>query len=90
VPYRWLDEVLARLNGIEPYEVSQALSSERRMPVAAANMGINCLGILARTHAGRPLAVVVRGEGGFDWRIIGVRDMTIAELAAFEAWEVTR
>ena len=56
----------------------------------ATNMGVGCLVIVARTQTGRPLAVAVRPEGGFDHRIIGVRELTATELATFEAWEATR
>jgi hypothetical protein len=48
------------------------------------------LGIFARSSAGRPLVVTVRHSDGFDWWILGARDMTDDELAAFEAWEATQ
>ena len=35
VPYRWLPQALALLAGIEPYEVHQVLSAQRRRPVPA-------------------------------------------------------
>lgn len=46
--------------------------------------------IWGRTNAARPLIVVIRPMGGFDWQIITARPMTDAQLAEFEAWEATR
>ncbi len=43
--------------------------------------------VLARTHAGRPLAVAVRRTGGFNQVIVGARDMDSDELQRFEQWE---
>jgi hypothetical protein len=90
VPYYWLAATLAVLHGIEPYEVLQALGAERRLPAPAAGADLQLLGIYARTREGRPLVVTVRHSQGFDWWILGARDMTDDELAAFEAWEATR
>lgn len=87
VPYQWLAATLAALHGIEPYEVIQALSAQRRRPAPAIGGRIGVLGIYARTKAGRPLLVIVRHNQGFDWWILGARDMTDDELAVFEAWE---
>jgi hypothetical protein len=47
-------------------------------------------GIYARTKADRPLVVIVRNQHGFDWWILGARDMTDDERAACEEWEATQ
>ena len=78
---------LAALRGVEPFEVLQALGAVRRLPVPAVGSGPKVLGVLARTNAGRPLVVTVRRGDGFDWWILGARDMTDDERATFEAWE---
>jgi hypothetical protein len=85
--HRWVGEGLRALRGIEPYEVVQALSASRRLPVAARSGGIPVLTIWARTQAGRPLIVGLRKSGPLDQDIIGAREMTAAELARFEQWE---
>jgi hypothetical protein len=90
VPYHWLAATLAALHGIEPHEVLQALAADRRRPAPAVGAGPRVLGLYARTSASRPLVVTVRHSGGFDWWILGARDMTDDELAAFEAWEATQ
>jgi hypothetical protein len=90
VPYHWLAATLAALHGIEPHEVLQALAAQRRLPAPAVGFGPQVLGIFARSSAGRPLVVTVRHSDGFDWWILGARDMTDDELAAFEAWEATQ
>lgn len=87
--YEWLAEGLAGLRNIEPYEVIEVLSAQRRMPRAAQSAGVRFVAISARTTAGRPLIVAVRLLGGLDQQIIGARDMTAQELARFEAWEAT-
>ncbi|HEX6077449.1 MAG TPA: hypothetical protein VFZ32_19600 [Micromonosporaceae bacterium] len=87
--YRWIPAVLAALKGIEPYEVIQALSASRRLPVAGrAGRGVPVVGIFGRTRAGRLLVVVVRlVPDSFDQEIAAVRDATSEELAMFERWE---
>ncbi|WP_089251047.1 hypothetical protein [Asanoa hainanensis] len=90
MPYHWLAVTLAALRGVEPYEVLQALGSDRRLPVSAVGLGPKVLGIFARTGAGRPLVVTVRRGDGFDWWILGARDMTDDEFATFEAWEANQ
>ena len=87
MPYRWLAEALALLAGVEPYEVLQVLSAERRMPMPAIAEGIRILTISGRTRSGRPLIVAVRTVGPFDYLIIGAREMAPDELARFEKWE---
>lgn len=87
--HRWVIEGLRALRGIEPYEVMQALSAPRRLPVAARSGGMPVLTIWARTNAGRPLIVALRKSGPLDQDIIGAREMTAAELGRFEQWEMT-
>jgi hypothetical protein len=87
VPYRWWQATLAALVGITPDEVLDALAADRRRPVSGAALGISALSIWARTTTGRPLIVIVKQEGQFQWGIVGARDMTPAELAEFEQWE---
>ena len=90
VPYRWLEIALAALRGVEPHEVLQALASPHRLGAPSAGADVALLGVFARTDAGRPLVVTLRRGEGFDWWIVGARDMTGDELAAFENWEAGR
>ena len=85
--YEWLSAALAALRGVEPYEVLQVLSADRRMPLRAESAGVWFLAISGRTATGRPLIVAVRLLGDLDQQIIGARDMTPQELKRFEAWE---
>ncbi|HET9516536.1 MAG TPA: hypothetical protein VFO77_02290 [Actinoplanes sp.] len=87
--YEWLPWALATLTGIEPDEVMQVLAGNRRLPAAATSGVVPIVTISGRTWAGRPLIVAVRKIGDFDQQIIGVREMTPAELATFENWEAT-
>ena len=94
VPYQWLRHLLDTLDDTERAGILQALAAEHRLPVSGVGMGIPVLGIWARTAAGRPLIVALRQTPGtddpLDWTIIGARDMSADELAAFEKWEATR
>jgi hypothetical protein len=69
--------------------VVQALSAQRRMPLAAQSAGVRFLTISAPTSSGLPLIIAVRVLGGLDQQIIGAREMTAPELARLEAWEAT-
>jgi hypothetical protein len=93
VAYHWLQVALTALRGIEPHEVLQALSAKRRLPVPMLSPeGVRMLVMRARTNTGRPLVVVVRRIPGarMDWWIVGAREMTTVELAAFEQWEANQ
>ena len=68
----------------------QALGAPRRRPVPAEAAGVVVLTVWARTAAGRPLIVVVRPAGGFDWVIVGARAMDEKQLREFEQWEAGR
>ncbi|GAA1647910.1 hypothetical protein [Actinoplanes couchii] len=85
--YEWLTEALARLRDIESQEVTQVLSAERRLPLAAESAGVHFLTISGRTGTGRPLVVAVRLLGGHRQQIIGAREMTPEELVRFKTWE---
>lgn len=90
VGYFWLEIALAGLRGIDPYEVLQALSAERRYPVRGQSPeGVLVLTIWARTRSGRPLLIALRRVPGSprDWWIIGARDLSDAERALFQQWE---
>jgi hypothetical protein len=88
VGYEWLAATLAALRGLEAYEVIQALAADRRWPRPATGpAGVPVLTIWARTEAGRRLIVVLRPANQFDWWIVGARDMTTAEAAAYDRWE---
>jgi hypothetical protein len=89
VVHRWVIEGLRALRGIEPYEVMQALSAPRRLPVAARSGGIPVLTIWARTNAGRPLIVVLRKSGWLDQDIIGAPGNERRRAGAVRAWETT-
>ncbi len=88
--YLWLQATLAALRGVDPFEVMQALGAKQRWPVPGiAPQGLRVLMIRARTNTGRPLVVALRqvSDTAMDWWIIGARQMTAAEQAAFEQWE---
>lgn len=90
--YLWLQVTLDALFGIEPCEVVQALGTRRRLPVPAISpRGVRVLIMWARTHAGRPLVVALRQDSAEaqDWWIVGAREMTAAERAAFKQWEAS-
>ncbi len=91
VGYEWLPIALARLRGIEPHEVMQALTAETRWPRPVTGPGgVALVTIWARTRAGRRLIVVVRKVGAFDAWIVGARDMNPAEAAEYDRWEGER
>jgi hypothetical protein len=92
VGFEWLDEALDRLRGIQPYEVLQGLSSTRRWPRAGHldALGLAVLIVWCRTNAGRPLIVVTRPVRGWDYQILGAREMTADEVKQFEKWEADR
>lgn len=88
--YLWLTITLARLEGIEPYEVLQVLGGSRRYPVPGQSPdGVRILTVWGRTRAGRPLVVALRKvpDSERDWWILGARDMSASELALLERWE---
>lgn len=82
----------ALIAGIEPGEVMQVLAAEHRLPMPAVSAhGVRVVAIVARTRTGRPLMVIVRLDPyGTDHLIVGARDLTSEELAAFERWEGER
>lgn len=89
--YQWTRAALNSLQRIEPYEVRQALESTTRWPrLASSPDGLVALTIWGRSAAGRPLIVAVRRLEGWDWLILGARDMRIAERAEFVRWEEKR
>ncbi|MEU4692933.1 hypothetical protein [Actinoplanes sp. NPDC023714] len=87
--YEWLTAALAALRDVETWEVTEVLSAELRLPMAAESAGVHFLTISGRTSSGRPLVVAVRLLGGHQQQIIGAREMTPDELARFEAWEAS-
>jgi hypothetical protein len=91
VGYEWLQVGLQRSRGVEPYEVNQVLYSKIRRPVPGYGPdGLWVLTIWGRTHAGRPLIVMLRPLARVDWQIITALPMTVEQLTEFEAWEETR
>jgi hypothetical protein len=92
VPYEWEEWGLRSLLGIEPYEVRQVLDGKTRWPRAATDPStrLRVVTIWGRTTAGRPLIVGVRQVEGFNWKILGAREMASTELAEFARWEETR
>ncbi|GEM_PF-1795967 len=91
VGFRWHPTTLAKLSGVEPHEVMQALRSDRRWPKPAAGPnGLLVMTIWARTRAGRRLIVVTYPDEGFDSWIVGARDMNPAEAAEYDRWEATQ
>lgn len=87
--YEWLPLVLARLHGVEPYEVMHALTKGRRWPRPALGAdGVAVLTIWVRTRAGQPLIVTLRPTGiSHDWQIVGVTVMTADQAAEYDRWE---
>jgi hypothetical protein len=92
VGYEWLNGALDFLRGIEPHEVIQVLTADRRWPRLAADSTsvIRVLTIWGRTRGGRPLIVVVRQVSEWDWQIVGARDMRPGEVMEFDEWEAKR
>jgi hypothetical protein len=84
-----LGTALDGLRNLEPHGVLQVLDpSRRRWPRrAVTGSGVQVLSIWGRTSAGRPLIVAVRHLGGFDWLIVGAREMQAKEQTEFEEWE---
>lgn len=90
VGFEWLPGVLAVLRGVEPYEVMQVLMAARRWPRPVIGpAGVALVTVWGRTSAGRLLIVVVRRSGGFDWWIVGAREMNAAEAVEHERWEAS-
>lgn len=88
VGYEWLPGVMAVLRGVEPYEVMQALMARQRWPRPVIGPGgVALVTVWARTRAGRPLIIVIRRSAGFDWWIVGSREMNAAEAAEYKRWE---
>jgi hypothetical protein len=93
VGYEWDPWYLSSLDGIEPYQVMQALLDERpRWPQAMRGVGgLLYRAVWCRTRAGRAIIVVLAPTGRrFDWIVRGVRDMDGQEMAIFTAWEANR
>lgn len=93
VVYTWTRWALARLRGIEPWEVMQVLTDPGRPRWPRRGIddasGASVLTIWGRTAAGRALIVGVYQDAYdvWDWHPTGARDMTAAELAEFTQWE---
>lgn len=82
---------LAKLRGVEPYEVLQVLAG-RPMPVPArsADGYLWVMTFWGRTRTGRVLVVAARRRGKWNWEIVGAREATPAERAEYENWEAGR
>jgi hypothetical protein len=91
VGFRWHPTTLAKLSGIEPHEVIQALQSNRQWPKPAVGPGdMVVLTIWGRTRTGRRLIVVTYPDTGFDSWIVGARDMNPAEATEYDRWEAAQ
>lgn len=89
--YEWLPFALAALRNVEPHEVMEAINGALRWPRRAAGPGgMPVVTIWARTRSGRPLITVVRHLDGFDWQILGAREMTSAETGEYDRWEAAQ
>ena len=88
----WVPGAMEQLEGIEPYEVLQALVASKRWPRngVSRNTGMMSLTICARTRAGRPLMVGLIRLQGFEGLIYSAKELHGEQLAEFEAWEATR
>ncbi|WP_088283646.1 hypothetical protein [Kineosporia sp. A_224] len=88
--YEWVWEVLDKLIGVEPHEVSQVLAARRRWPRPAVTVeGFEVLTIWGRTKTGRPLLVALKSKDEWDWWIVGARELDPGETAQLEAWEAS-
>jgi hypothetical protein len=88
VGFEWIEIVLEKLQGIEPYEVTQVLTADRRWPRPAVGLGgVQVLIVWGRTRKGRALKVALRHKDAWDWWIAGVGDLNPRELAELEQWE---
>jgi hypothetical protein len=87
--WKWQPITLEGLDGIEPWEVIQALSGPRRWPRPSTSVttGLSVLTIWARTDRGRPLLVALRPLDKRDWEIMAVRELTSGQVAELEKWE---
>lgn len=79
-------------SGIAEHEVRQVLDTEARWPRLGLDgtAPVGTLALWGRTPSGRALMVAVYHVGGFDWKIIGARDLTAEETAELTRWEETR
>jgi len=79
------------LEGITPFEVRQVLDAPRRWPrTGMDHSGTRVLTIWGRTRTSRALVVAVYHVSGFTWKIIGARELSVAELAEYTRWEETQ
>ena len=86
--FEWVREVLDKLLGVEPHEVSQVLGARRRWPRPATTVeGFEILTIWGRTLTGRPLMVALRRKDEWDWWIVGARELDRDEAAQLQEWE---
>lgn len=87
--YEWVPLLLARLVGIEPYEVRQVLEEDRpRWPRRVLAGDLPLLAVWGRTGAGRHLIVLLKqAETAYDWLIVGAREMTAEQVAEYDRWE---
>ena len=66
------------------------LAAPRRWPRPAVGLdGVRVPSLWGRTRTGRPLIVALHHKGGWDWWIVGAREMTAAEVLEFETWEAS-
>jgi hypothetical protein len=89
VVYKWLPGRFAILLDVEPPEVLEVLDdTARRWPRRHVGPGgLPLLAIFGRTKLGRGLIVYLRHDEGFDWTIVGGREMTPAESTEYDKWE---
>jgi hypothetical protein len=88
VGFEWIEVALEKLQGVEPYEVTQALTADRRWPRPAVGLGgVRVLVVWGRTQEGRALKVALRHKDARDWWIAGARELSPGELAELEQWE---
>jgi hypothetical protein len=77
VGFEWVLEVLDKLLGVEPHEVSQVLSARRRWPRPAFTVGgFEVLTVWGRSLTGRPLLVALKRKDEWDWWIVGAGNWT--------------
>ncbi|WP_331722950.1 hypothetical protein [Nocardia sp. NBC_00511] len=89
MPFELPDWALDALRGVTPEEIFQVLRARRRWARPSTGAPIQVTLIAGRTHSGRPLVVATREIEPFTWMIIAARELTGADLALYEKWEVT-
>jgi hypothetical protein len=88
MPYELPPWAESKLRGVTREEVDQVLTARRRWPRPSTGGPVRVTLIAGRTATGRPVMVAVREVVPFRSLIVAAGELTGADLAAFEDWEV--